>query len=1674
MNRFLFLGVFLFTTALTLAQSVGDFRTRSNDRNWNATNCWQRWSGTSWDNISTPPPSGTQTINVIHRLRINVNLDIDNVIFLVQSDNSIRVNSNTTLNLNSNAVVRFTGTNNDPLFKQNPTTSIINFNEGSVCEIANNLTSFTIPPGNTWHPNSILRIASTATGQITFTNPNQNFGIFEYNRTAQTGAQTYNFGNIQNRIRVLSTGSSTLSPSNNPMFIAGDIYVEGGFFNANGTTGALNHSIRDLVVNSGTFRMHNNLAANTILTVRNNFTFNGGSFAFCGQISDASSYVDVEGNIILNSNNFTNLCQGGDSGLYFTGSSISNFESTVALNADMNERFYFQQNADLEGINLFFNGSVAQATFSGVSNLDPLGPYIPIELSSSIVRNVTINNNSGVSVSVPFQLNETLFLTNGNLNNATNTVSLGANATVERTGGSVSALLGGTGTYNVVYPAHSALVTMGNEIPDSATRLQNLTISNTFGVKASKTFTVNGILNLNAPNPTANNTDGLLDMVIGYGNYATRVYGQSGYADSTSEYNSLNSYELRLGASATVTGQGDVTGKIRRNHTFTSGIPYAFGNANFRMTFNSISGSALPTQMLVTATRGDKGVHIDNQVHTAHPNQLTVARNAVRRLYQIQRTGGANNTQFVLRLPYNDNELNGNTEANLVTWDHHLPYNGKTPHEHGQTSRNTTENWVELANHGLGYLTFEGATTGTADVTKYWMLSNREAVSNFEFVGAVAPVNGTNWSINSNWVGGVAPTANDRGVIVRPNAQNPNPLTINSAVSMATFEIMAGGEVNVSNSALITITSGPIQNDGSSSWNNQGTFNAGTGTVRFTGANGTISGNANFYNLDIPSGATVVNSGSSEISISNSATVTGTWNTTQNDNTVVYNGTAQTITHPTYHSLRLGGSGNHNLPATTNINGNLTVNNASVTFTGKTLNFAGTGTQAINGSATPSEFSTVIVDKSSGTLSTDANIAVSNLTLTNGTFTVNANRSLRLTNAVSRTNGHIGGTGTVIFEGPNTIVDNLFNANTALNNITINRNTANFSVPNNFTIQGNLRLQQGTVAIGSGRINLAGGVVKDNDDTGRLDVKEATLGLSGSLSQNIAAEVFVDNEVKIIEKNDSGSANFLGATTITELLSPNQGAINSNGHLRFRSTNSKTAFVGPVGIGASVNGNVTVERFFPPRRAWRFFSVPVDGGSIRSNWMEGVNNNVIVTNANNNPTNNLNPNPGFGTHITGASGGGFDVTATNNPSLFGFTGNNWVAVTNVNNTNIEAGKAYRLLVRGDRSIPLINGATPTATTIRSHGTMVNGNVSSFGIDGTAEAFTFIGNPYQAPIDMFEFLRTADGGSLLNNTFYVWDPQAASLGAYVTISFNRDVNGNFTSLTTSNASSAAGRYLQPGQAIFVQTNSSGGASTLSLNQNHKAVGQGVNNLFRQQANEILSGQYSLSLVLFNSNEMSLGNMARDGFNIRFAEHFSNDFVEGEDAIKFANMDEDVAIQKENIQLSIERRNFPTDGEFIQLHNAKYRGTNYTYKLHFDGIPGVDAFLLDQLTQTLTPLNVGSYTYYNFTVAANNPATTDASRFRIVFNGDVLSTPSENIDLFSLYPNPASDVFYVRTNANVKTSVKAVNALGQVVFETETEPLQNVIELNAASWQAGMYMISITQNGVMQTQKLVVKH
>jgi len=160
------------------------------------------------------------------------------------------------------------------------------------------------------------------------------------------------------------------------------------------------------------------------------------------------------------------------------------------------------------------------------------------------------------------------------------------------------------------------------------------------------------------------------------------------------------------------------------------------------------------------------------------------------------------------------------------------------------------------------------------------------------------------------------------------------------------------------------------------------------------------------------------------------------------------------------------------------------------------------------------------------------------------------------------------------------------------------------------------------------------------------------------------------------------------------------------------SSASATGMIGEITAGSSalLNAtNVTVERFIPGRRAFRFLSSPVTTtSSIKSNWMEGQSNPPPAYSVNNNNT------PGYGTHITGSSdpANGFDATSTNNPSLstFNKTTQAWQPVSTTSGT-LTAGVGYRLLVRGSRSVDLSNNAPASSNTIlRVNGAIKVGTV----------------------------------------------------------------------------------------------------------------------------------------------------------------------------------------------------------------------------------------------------------------------------------------------------------------------------------------------------------------------------
>ena len=146
----------------------------------------------------------------------------------------------------------------------------------------------------------------------------------------------------------------------------------------------------------------------------------------------------------------------------------------------------------------------------------------------------------------------------------------------------------------------------------------------------------------------------------------------------------------------------------------------------------------------------------------------------------------------------------------------------------------------------------------------------------------------------------------------------------------------------------------------------------------------------------------------------------------------------------------------------------------------------------------------------------------------------------------------------------------------------------------------------------------------------------------------------------------------------------------------------------------------------------------------------------------------------------------------------------WTGVNNTNSTTLIAGDPYSLMVRGDRSTTLnSNDAIGPATTLRMSGQGENlvygtSSVSQSTLPNLPNSFAFIGNKYQAQVDMKQMVSES---SDLQQSVYVYDPSLNSQGGYVTVDLTTP-NGTSTPSTSQN------KYLQPNQSFFIKTVQSG--------------------------------------------------------------------------------------------------------------------------------------------------------------------------------------------------------------------------------------------------------------------------
>ncbi len=575
----------------------------------------------------------------------------------------------------------------------------------------------------------------------------------------------------------------------------------------------------------------------------------------------------------------------------------------------------------------------------------------------------------------------------------------------------------------------------------------------------------------------------------------------------------------------------------------------------------------------------------------------------------------------------------------------------------------------------------------------------------------------------------------------------------------------------------------------------------------------------------------------------------------------------------------------------------------------------------------------------------------------------------------------------------------------------------------------------------AGDVNISGNVFNNGSITGSNKVV-----LDGAVAQNVVGEGSLTN----LDLDNAAGVTIFQEQNLLGTLDVTDGVVTANGNLTFVSNAAGTAVIGQVAAGAVV-GDVNVERFIPAgNRAFRFIGPTVSGPSVFDSWQEaGVNA------------------AGFGVQITGTAGTvgtvnattGHDETVSGNASMFKWdnAAQNWETVTNTTTEVLTAGEYYRLFVRGDRTTDLGATITPaqTATTLRATGALTTGNAISAS-NGTAGSFFAFANPYQSKMttaSAFIIGTTAD--------MYYWDPSLGVNGGYSAIDI----------LTGVGSAGVATNVLDPGQAVFFVANSSSAFAAVS--ETDKVSGTTNGGVF--SANTL---QQALRLKIYQTSRFNNGQSESDGLYLDFdAAHNLN--VDFNDAVKFNGLNVNMAIAKSSGQLlSVERRTLPTVNETIGLNISNYLTTAYTIDATVDVLPGLTAYLKDNLTGNMTELLQGASTAVNFTVDMNDAQSLDALRFTVVFQPVTLSSDDAVFGSnLSVYPNPVTgDVITINLgDASVdKATVSVYNTLGQQVMTNSYDKVSNgVIKLdNLSDLSNGVYIMNIT-SGVATTTRRFIK-
>lgn len=531
--------------------------------------------------------------------------------------------------------------------------------------------------------------------------------------------------------------------------------------------------------------------------------------------------------------------------------------------------------------------------------------------------------------------------------------------------------------------------------------------------------------------------------------------------------------------------------------------------------------------------------------------------------------------------------------------------------------------------------------------------------------------------------------------------------------------------------------------------------------------------------------------------------------------------------------------------------------------------------------------------------------------------------------------------------------------------------------------------------------------VRDSIENNGTVAGAGTVSLNGTAVQQIRGNGTYNN---FTLNNSNGAIVSSTAGTmlnITGKYTPAAGTLTTNNNVTLKSNAAGTASVmAGSAAGNYINGKITVERYIPARRAWRLISFPItSSGSpdINTALQEGAGG-----------TASSNPNPGYGTHITGgAIANGFDQNPSGNPSMKILSGGNWVGISSTN-LPITNHQAYMLFVRGSRANNLSQGvwAAVDNTVLRFNGNIKQGNQSiSLGSAG----WQLVPNPFPSIISLHNI--ALNNSSLINDNFKFWDPKLGGsngVGGFVTASYNGS-GYDYSPVPVSSLS----EYAQTGTAFYVDAVSAG---SLSVTESVKC-NCGNDNVFRPVPQSQNRKSIRVNLLSVNND---LTTPVVDGV----LTVFSNDFNNGVDKWDAGKLDnpgtENISVYKNGSKLSIERRNLISGYDTTEIFITNFAARNYQLQVIPENFENglLSAYLEDSYTNTSTQLDLTAANTYQFSVV-NIPAAYAANRFRIVFKTAVV-LPVTFVDIkTSVHKNPGS----------VQVEWKIANAVNVSRYEIE---------------------------------------